>query len=215
MNAIQEERKVPPPLLVGTLAGAGVIAGLLLAALFAWANPRIQEHAASELTKALNEVLAQPAHIEPLYVHANTIVESLPAGVDTTAAERVFAAYREDGSLIGFGGLAVGPGFAELIVIAFGYDPRTKQLTGIKVLENKETPGIADAILTDTFTHKFVQRETPLKGVKPERKTGDPHEVDMITGATVSSRAILAALNKRTAQLQPLLEAYLAGGGSQ
>jgi hypothetical protein len=36
----------------------------------------------------------------------------------------------------------------------------------------------------------------------------------MITGATISARTVISVINNRIAELHPLLEAHLAGGGS-
>ena len=50
--------------------------------------------------------------------------------------------------------------------------------------------------------------ETPLEGVKVGRATGAANEIDMITGATISSRTVIAIINNRLEQLRPILETY-------
>ena len=196
--------------LISTITIAGAIAGLLMAVLFVWANPRIQAHANTEMMSALDEVLAKPAKIETYLIYRNRLVKQAPAGIDTVGMPRVFAGYREDGTLIGFGMTSTEPGFSELLTIAFGYDPNAKVITGMKVLDSKETPGIADEIITPGFAKRFEKRAVPIKGIKVGRSTGDAHEVDMISGATISSRALISAINHQMARVQPAIDAFMA-----
>jgi hypothetical protein len=48
----------------------------------------------------------------------------------------------------------------------------------------------------------------PLVGVKPRQSSGDPHEIDMITGATISSRVVIRIINNQIERLGPLMDAY-------
>jgi electron transport complex protein RnfG len=124
----------------------------------------------------------------------------------------VFLAYSEDGQPIGFAITGGEFGFQDIIDLIFGYDPQTGTVIGMKVLANKETPGLGDKIEKDSaFVAEFDGPEAPLAGVKSGRATGAANEVDMITGATISSRAVIAIINNRLERLGPMLEAYLEG----
>jgi electron transport complex protein RnfG len=93
-----------------------------------------------------------------------------------------------------------------------GFDPATGVLTGIKVLEQKETPGLGDKIGTDSgFGNQFPGRQVPLRRVKA-RTGGDPSEVQTITGATISSRAVIRIVNNAVARWRPLLAALAETG---
>jgi electron transport complex protein RnfG len=79
----------------------------------------------------------------------------------------------------------------------------------MKVLEEKETPGLGDRIEKDTaFVGGFAGALTPLKGVK-RGQSKEPSDVDMITGATISSRTVIRAINKTLDRLRPALAARL------
>jgi hypothetical protein len=83
----------------------------------------------------------------------------------------------------------------------------------MKVLENKETPGLGDKIVKDSaFVSEFVGAAAPLEGVKAGSGDGDPSEVDMITGATISSRAVIDIINARLELLGPRLESWWRQG---
>jgi len=208
------ERETPSWRLVATLALAGGLAGLLIVLVFGWAQPRILAHQEETLGAAVREVLGAPASVERLFVHGGALVDRLPAGADTLAAERVFLGRDAAGAPVGFAVLGAEPGFQDVIRLIFGYDPRSRKLLGMKVLESKETPGLGDKIEKDTaFVGAFRGVAAPPAGVKPGAGTGAANEVDMITGATISSRAVVGIIARRIEKLDPLLRAHLPGGG--
>jgi len=58
---------------------------------------------------------------------------------------------------------------------------------------------------------QFAGRIAPLIGVKTRIAT-DPSQVQTITGATISSRAVIRIINHAVERWQPLLAAYDKGG---
>jgi electron transport complex protein RnfG len=195
--------------LVGTLASFGAIAGLLIVLAFQWAQPRILADKAAVLQAAVAEVLGAPDRIQSLFLINGALTETPPAGVDTTKVERVFVGYNAAGQRIGFAVIGEQPGFADVISLIFGYDPATKQLLGMKVLDNKETPGLGDKIVKDTaFVGEFRGAAPPLRGVKPGAGKGGKEEIDMITGVTISSRTVINIINNKLQKMEPLLVQY-------
>lgn len=207
----------PPPQvaasrLVATLAGFGAIAGLLIVLVYQWTHPRIEAHRAAVLQGAIREVLAEPDRTTTLFVYRGRLVEKLPAGVDSAGLDRVYLGLDQAGRPVGFALTAAEPGFSDVITLIFGYDPRTGRVLGMKVLDSRETPGLGDRIEKDsTFGAGFAGALAPLVGVKRGAGTGDRHQVDMITGATISSRAVIGIINHRLERVAPLLASYPAG----
>ncbi|HEX6308978.1 MAG TPA: FMN-binding protein [Longimicrobiales bacterium] len=197
----------PAARLVSTLAVAGAIAGLLIVTVHQWAEPRILSHQARVIAAAVDEVLQGPAQTRTLYVHDGALVATPPAGLDTLKLERIWAGYDAGGRTIGYALMAGEPGFQDVINVIFGYDPATGRVLGMRVLDNKETPGLGDRIVKDTaWVAQFSDAGAPLVPTKPGNTTGDPHEVETITGATISSRAVIAIINNRIERMRPLLE---------
>ena len=208
------ETQVPAWRLIGTLALAGGLAGLLIVLVFQWTQPRIQAHQAQVLAAAVDEVLGGPERVQRFFVRDGRLVAALPAGSDTLAAERVFQGYDARGGSVGFAVVGAAPGFVDVVRLIFGYDPATRTLLGMKVLENRETPGLGDKIEKDTgFVGGFRGPRTPLRGVKRGAGSGAGNEVDMITGATISSRVVIDLINRRIAELDPVLRT--AAGGAR
>ncbi len=209
------ETEVQPWRLVATLGGAGAFAGLLLVFVFGATEPTIRANKAAALQAAIQEVLKAPDHYDTLYVVDGALERGVPEGADPEDAETVYLGYLANGDPIGFAISAGEPGFQDVIGIIFGYDARTRTVIGMKVLESKETPGLGDKIEKDTaWVGQFDGAVAPLVGVKAGRGTGtDPAEVDMITGATISSRTVIKIINNALERLGPLIDAYTNGEG--
>jgi electron transport complex protein RnfG len=211
-QAVPQREEVPSWRLLVTLGSAGAIAGLLLVFVYQATQPAIQAYRAMMLRQAVQEVLKGPERWDTLYVVDEVLTLQPPVDADAASLEMVFLGYREDGQPVGFAISGGEFGFQDIIDLIFGYDPETRTVIGMKVLANKETPGLGDKIEKDSaFVAEFDGPEAPLVGVKSGRATGAANEVDMITGATISSRAVIAIINHRLERLAPMLEAYLEG----
>jgi len=186
MNGPPAPPSSSPARLVGTLACAGAVAGFLLVLSFQATQPRILAYKEEMLKRAVREVLKEPARFEAKDV----------------AGERVYAGYDAGGKRVGYAIVAAAPGFQDTVRVIFGYDPVTKKLLGMRVLESKETPGLGDKIEGKAFVKEFEGASTPLVGVKGG---GTGEGVDMITGATISSRTVIGIINRALERLGPAL----------
>lgn len=209
-----EPRRVPAGRLLATLTSAGLVAGTLIVFVFRGTQPAIQAYKAKVLRLAIEEVLKAPARYDTLYVLENALTKELANGVDPRDLEQVYVGYTAEGRRIGFAVVAGEPGFQDMINLIFGYDPTTGQLLGMKVLENKETPGLGDNIEKDsTFVSQFEGAEPPLEGVKARGAETAADEIDMITGATISSRTVIKIINDALERFRPLIETYRQANG--
>ena len=204
--------EVPSWRLIVTLAGAGAIVGLCIVLIYRWTLPTIEAHKAGVLRAAIGEVLHAPERSDTLWLVNGALTTTAPANRTSRKAERVYLGYDKDGKRIGFAIAGSQTGFAEPIGFIIGYESASHRLLGMKILVSKETPGIADKIEKPVFTAQFAGAQAPLKGVKVS-SGHDATEIAMITGATVSSRAVLKGINMAIARWQPLLDAYLASPG--
>lgn len=204
-------REAPPSWrLLGTLAFAGMLSGLLLVLVFQATQPRILAHQARVLREAVEEVLGGPERYETLFV-VDGVLDAAPARADTAGMDRVYLGFDGAGRPVGYAVEGGEPGFQDVVRLIFGYDPAAQQVLGMTVLESKETPGLGDKIEKDTlFVREFAGVLAPLAGVKRGAGTGAAHEVDMITGATISSRTVIDIINHRLDALAPLLARHWA-----
>ncbi len=195
--------------LVATLALAGALAGLLLVFVSDATRPRIEAYKEKMLALAVGEVLGDPHDVEALFLVDGRLVRELPADVEERSIDRVFCGIGDDGGQIGFAIVAAEPGFQDVVKLIFGYDPSDREILGMKVLESKETPGLGDKIEKDRdFIDQFQGALTPLVGVKSGKGIGGTDEIDMITGATISSRAVVRIINQAVERWSPLVRDY-------
>jgi Na+-translocating ferredoxin:NAD+ oxidoreductase subunit G len=130
---------------------------------------------------------------------------------------RFFAGFDGSGKLLGLVLEGNERGYADNIKAMYTYSPEKEAIVELKVVEVKETPGLGDKIVTDKgFLSNFKNLEAkldaakaalahPIVAVKHGTKK-NPWEVDAISGATISSRAIGRLLNKSTQQILPVIQ---------
>jgi electron transport complex protein RnfG len=208
-------REVPPWKLVAMMTAAGALAGLLIVTAFQVTLPRIQHHQGEVMQVAIQEGLKSPARFDTLYLHDGALVKHLPAGVSQKGIEKIYLGYDKNGKRIGFAVSAAENGFQDLVTLMFGYDAAKHRLIAMKVIANKETPGLGNKIETDqAFVSGFIDVAAPVEGVKSGGSEKGANDVVMITGATISSRAVIRIINNAIARWQPLMDAYREGSKS-
>ena len=210
--AVTPSKSTPAWRLLITLAIAGALSGWLVVTVYKVTLPAVQKHAAEQVNAAVHEVLKAPTRWDTLYLVDNVLSRTAPAKADLADVPKAFVGFDESGKRLGVAITAAEPGFQELLTLMIGFDPQSGTLIGFKVLDEKETPGLGDKIERDTaFGRQFTGRVVPLQGVKG-RPGKPPSEVQTITGATISSRAVIRIINNAVARWRPLLDAWDRGG---
>lgn len=195
--------------LVATLAIAGALAGMAIVTAFKWTKPSIDAHAALELQKAVLQVLGGATTYKTAFLENGQFTLTQPA--DTAGVPKVYVGYDPNGQPRGVAMEAAEPGFQDVITLLFGYDPSTRNVIGMKVLNSNETPGLGARITNDSvFIKQFDDVATPLVGVKEGQGKGKKDEVVMITGSTISSRAVIKIIDDKLDVLQKPVDAYWA-----
>jgi electron transport complex protein RnfG len=200
------------------MVGIGVCCGLLTVGAFQVTRPVIERNKEEALKSAIFRVLPKATTSTTFVLNESggfSVLESKGAG-----DALIYAGYDDDRKLVGFAVEARGMGYQDVISLIYGYSFGEEVITGIQVLESKETPGLGDKIETDPdFLQNFERLDVsllkdgsglanPIVAVKHGKKT-NPWEVDGITGATISSEAIASILNRSAQQWAPGIRAHL------
>jgi electron transport complex protein RnfG len=108
----------------------------------------------------------------------------------------------KDGTLAGHVAKASAQGYADRIELLLGLDAGGGKITGLFILDQKETPGLGNKIIEQPWRDQFKDKvsSTPLMVVKNGAARG--HEIDGISGATISSRAVTDIVNTTIADIQ-------------
>jgi electron transport complex protein RnfG len=155
------------------------VASGLLAGVNSLTKARIIAQAQAEEEGGLKEVFPEAAHFEPV-----------------KAAEEVlyYKAHDKDGKFIGAAFKASAKGHSSTIEALAGMT-KDGQITAIKIISQNETPGLGSRVSETEFTGQFKNK-----------KAGDLSEVQAITGATISSTAVIEAVEKKVCQIQGLIK---------
>jgi electron transport complex protein RnfG len=194
--------------LVATLAVAGALAGLLIVLVNQHTKPIIDKYKAEQLQKAVYEVLPGVERYNTYYLVDNALSFTLPEGAKESEFKRIYVGYDNNSQIQGVAISRGESGFQDVVQIIFGFDPATGKLSGMKVLDSKETPGLGDKIFKDqAFVDQFFAGpETPLVGVKAGAGKGKPNEIDTITGATISSKVVIDIINHGLEEWRPVID---------
>jgi electron transport complex protein RnfG len=194
--------------LVATLAIAGALAGLLIVLVNLHTKPIIDKWKAEQLQLAVYEVLPGVVRYDTFYLVNDELSAELPAGAKESEFKRVYVGRDENGETTGVAISRGESGFQDVIMVIFGHDPVSGKVSGMKILDSKETPGLGDKIFKDmNFVNQFFAGpETPMLGVKEGTGKGEPNEIDMITGATISSKAVIQIINNALEEWKPILD---------
>ena len=203
--------------LIATLGFSGVLSGFILVGAYLVTLPYIQANQAKRLQQAVFRLLPGSTRMAPLVVEGNTLTPYQSKGGELPSQEAVYAGYNQQDKLVGYAIPAEGPGFADVVKILYAFDPHRRTVVGLEVLETKETPGLGDKIIDDKEFH------ASLKNLKVEpnvvlQKRGPPqapNEVDAISGATISSAAVVKILNASTARWLPVFAAAAPPGAGE
>ena len=185
--------------MLGAMVTIGLFCALGIVLTYEGTLPIIKKNKAEALERAIFKVVPGISTKSAYYLDESGAF--IQGGEELEAAQKVYAGYDESGALKGMAIEASGIGFADIIRVLYGYDPEAQQIIGFYVLESKETPGLGDKIEKDQrFLDNFKALDASLNAdknglanmivpVKQGEKT-QAWEVDGITGATISSRAI-------------------------
>ncbi|MEX1127107.1 MAG: FMN-binding protein [Vicinamibacterales bacterium] len=212
-NATGTAPKVSSVRLLSTMGGAGALAGLLIVLVYQFTLPTVLANRAARLETAILQVVPGSTRYDTLYVVEGALTATLPPGADARKLDKVYLGVSEAGGATGFAIPTSQAGFQDVIEIIFGYDPGKPGTLGLVILSSRETPGLGDKIEAPRWLAQFTTLTTPLTAVKAGAAQ-NPGDAQMITGATISSRTVIAAINKALERWTPILAAYRAGGTS-
>lgn len=107
----------------------------------------------------------------------------------------VYAVKNAKGELVGYCVEVVeGSGYGGDVTMMVGYD-LDRRVVGVEIVSHAETPGLGSKITTDSFRKQFYGTSGKI----------DYADVDGISGATYSSKAVTAGINKATEMLAKAL----------
>lgn len=185
--------------LVASLAVAGFLSGLIIIGIYLATLETINDNKARELREAVFRVLPAVTQMQKLHFDGMRVAIKEDGKDDENT---LYAGYDKGGRFVGYAIASEGPGFQDTIRVLFGYQPARDKVVGMWILESRETPGLGDKIYKDSeFVANFddLSSKPEIVTVKKGNKSA-LNEVDAITGATISSKAVVRIINQGIAK---------------
>lgn len=155
------------------------LASSLLAGVNYFTKDRIIAQAQAEENAVLEEIFPQAANFTATKSEKEVLY---------------YKAYDKNNKFIGVAFKAGGKGYSGAIETMAGMDA-AGNIIEIKILNQNETPGLGNRITKEPFTKQF-------RNLNPK----ELDKVEAITGATISSRAVIDSVTKKAEEIQGLIK---------
>jgi len=161
------------------LAVICAVAAGLLAGVNSLTKPKIIAQAQAEEEASLKEVIPDAEHFEAIK-SADIIL--------------YYKAYSKEKKLVGVAFKTSAKGYSSQIDTMVGMTVYGT-ITAIKILNQNETPGLGSRVTESGFTGQFNKKNIP-----------DLNTVEAITGATISSKAVIDSVKNKAEEIIQLLK---------
>lgn len=162
-----------------TLAAICIAASASLAVVNSLTKSKIIEQAKAEEEASLKDVLPDAEKFEPVKSGDEILY---------------YKAYNKDSKFIGAAFKALGKGYSSTIETMVGM-LKDGSITAIKILSQNETPGLGARVAEKSFVNQFSKR-----GIQ------DITNVQAITGATISSKAVIDSVSNKAKEIEELIK---------
>ena len=156
-----------------------VVASGLLAQVYSITKSKIVAQAQAEEEAGLKQVIPEAVRFEPVKSGDDIIY---------------YKAYDNKGVVRGIAFKTSGKGYASSIDTIVGMTA-DGTIIGIKVLSQNETPGLGARVSEQSFAGQFARRHIK-----------DASGIHAISGATISSRAVINSVRRKADEIQKLLK---------
>jgi electron transport complex protein RnfG len=178
--------------MIAALMVVGMLSGVVLVLVYVSTKPMI----ARNLNRAREQA------IYSIFPGADSIKD--------TAMDGVWEVTDSGGRPEGYAFRAEGNGYQGTIQMIAGVNRDFTTMKGMQVLESQETPGLGAEIAGKDFRGQFrnLRVSHPIEYVKNAEPV-QPYQIQAITGATISSRAVVNILNRRMREIKKKLKGDL------
>lgn len=195
--------------MIATLGFVTALSGFLIVTVYQATKPAIEENKRLAIQKTVLEVIKGATAYKHFVINEKGELLAAAPGLKGT---NVYAGYDAGGKLMGLAAEGRAQGYSGAVETIYAYTPSCQCITGVKVIKQTETPGLGDEVITNKdFVANFDKLDATVKGdalanaivaVKHGSKK-NPWEIDAISGATISSKAIAKGLNGSAQDVLP------------
>ncbi len=195
----------------GILAVFAVVTTLAIALTFTLTKETIAEQKQAKLLAVIFDVVDQTQIVND--IQHNCIVLPDVAALGNKTDLKAYRGYSDSGALTGIAIQSVAPnGYSGDIRFLVGLASDFSTITGVRVLEHQETPGLGDKIdlrISDWILD-FTNTSATAENSKTWTVTKEGGQFDAFTGATITPRALVQAIHKTAMYAQNNADYLLA-----
>lgn len=189
--------------------------GAALAAVHLSLAPVIEKNKLNETIARVPELVLGQALAEKMASQNQVLtITARTIEVENSGRKNLFNLYeaRYQGELRGYVVKTGGQGYADRIELLLGMAPDFESITGLFILEQKETPGLGNKIIEFDWRGQFIGKKSSPALVVIKSGAQKQNEIDAVTGATISSRAVTDIVNNAILALKgPLTKGHRKG----
>lgn len=191
----QSDRKPPVWSSALILAVLAALCTALVAITQRSAAPRIAANAQAYLEQSLAPVLAGLRYDGKL--SESTLIIPMPHGLPGNESVSVYRVFADNKPVAALFVVTAQDGFTGPIKLLIGI-AASGSITGVRVLEHRETPGLGDLIDSARSDWILQFAETSLQDPPPSRWSirRDGGDFDQLTGASITPRAVVKAVKE-------------------
>ncbi len=167
--------------------------------------PRIEANKINETMQKVPELVLGTEKAAALEKSGGKLeIKSMTIPVVKGGKKRAYSVFKavDNEKTIGWVIKAKGQGYADKIELLLGLDPPAEAITGIFIIDQKETPGLGNKIVDFEWRSQFIKKSTGKNLSVVKTGAQAPNDIDSITGATISSRAVCSIINKTVKDLK-------------
>lgn len=220
-NTVPEPQVTPTGAMLRTLGLVSAICGLIIVGAYHGTYSAVQANKKLATERAVKSVIPAAQSITEYWLAAGGSLGVAKSGDLPADAIKFYAGYDVEGKLNGIAAEGGAKGYADVVRVMYGYSPKCQCINGLSIVSSRETPGIGDKVdasksnadkgfLTNfkALDAKLNVNKTALaneiRAVKHGTKTS-PWQIDAISGATITSRAVANGINDSAKALLPKL----------
>jgi len=175
--------------MIVVLSLIAMVSAAVLSVVYGKTSVIIEENAARALESSVLEVLPGTSTVNiirrsPDELGVDDPQEMREKGQETTI---IYQGVDAQGKIVGYAFVGEGNGYGGVIRVLVGVDEASDQIVNLKVLNHAETPGLGSRIEEEGFRSQFV-------GKTVDDPIALNQDIDSISGATISSRAVADAV---------------------
>ena len=152
---------------------------MILSFLYNITREPVRQSQIARETAAMNTLVPGTVSVNEEYINDGSAVSKIKTGYDA------------NGTVVGYTVTASAAGYAGPVVLMAGFDA-AGTLTGVQIINQRETPGLGTAILNDDFLSQFAGRTETMTVV---RMPSADNEIAALASATISTSAVVNGIN--------------------